>query len=1033
MAYDALHSQVVMFGLSVPFASGFPGPTNFDQRTWLWNGFTWANQYPNPSPPIRTGAVMAYDSINQKTVLFGGGTTSAALNDTWVWDGSTWTNLNPANPPPGRFNAVMAYDTLHGQFVLFGGQDFFNPYFADTWVYDLSTNTWTQKSTPAGAPYSPYPPAPTAGRIWSSMVYDESMQKIVLFGGYGYGNLTLGDTWTWDGTAWALAATTGPAPRSAQMMAYDPGQQHVVLFGGADTNSHYLNDTWILDGSGWTQATPANQPTARSQGAMSYDGVNQKVILVGGFALPSGTWNSETWLYGGIGTAQTAVTVNVPSNVQFTFNGTTYTGAQTINVAPGTYTLSTASPQVTANDTRAVFVSWSDGGAQSHQVTVGSSALSIIGNFQIQYMLRTSVAPAGGGSITPAAGFYNQGSPLTFTVAPASGYAFAGWFGACSGMGACSFSLNGPATVGAYFTYLEVRVPNGNQFTVNGVSYWNTVRLAAGPGTYMITATTPLTPFLGFPDRASIFAFWIIGSDPTRLTQNPIQVTVGTSPVSVVGAFQDLGRISASAVPSNGGSVSLSPPSADGFYLPFGTQVTVTATPNAGFIFDSWSGACTGAGPCVLTSGGSVQVAVAHFSRPENWVQLFPNRSPQKRNDAAMAYDPVNQNIVLFGGEQGKPGTGGAVFGDTWIWNGANWSRQHPLLSPSPRWGAMMTYDAARHQMVLYGGRPDSSPSPSIGLSETWVWDFANNTWKLASSVGPPRYEGSMIYDPQSTKVILFGGAAGPQNETWAWDGISWTKLNVTASPSPRVSAGIAYNAATNRVLLFGGGTTLNNGGEQGKSVSDTWEWDGATWTLQKPLQIPPALATPTMAYDPVALQIIMLESGGTANTPMQTWAWDGSTWFPRAPVSMPPGRDRQSMVYDATRGEIVLFGGVNLATNTPYGDTWVWLVPAVNLVPQQPTVTREGSGHYVVAVPLANMGNVPVTNVIVSSAMLGPASGGGATINLIDRGTAGSFSFKVKVSDVPGTSATVSLQGTFNADGVAAIPWSATFLVNLP
>ena len=94
---------------------------------------------------------------------------------------------------------------------------------------------------------------------------------------------------------------------------------------------------------------------------------------------------------------------------------------------------------------------------------------------------------------------------------------------------------------------------------------------------------------------------------------------------------------------------------------------------------------------------------------------------------------------------------------------------------------------------------------------------------------------------------------------------------------------------------------------------------------------------------------------------------------------------------------------------------------------------TLEGNGHYVVTVPLANMGNVPATNVIVSSAMLGPASGGGATINLIDRGAVGSFSFKVKVSDVPGSSTTVNLQGTFNADGVAGIPWSATFLVNLP
>jgi hypothetical protein len=83
-----------------------------------------------------------------------------------------------------------------------------------------------------------------------------------------------------------------------------------------------------------------------------------------------------------------------------------------------------------------------------------------------------------------------------------------------------------------------------------------------------------------------------------------------------------------------------------------------------------------------------------------------------------------------------------------------------------------MVYDAARREMILYGGFNDLE-----GDNDTWAWNGA--TWKLlhpASSPGP-LWKSSMAYDGATRTVILFGGNTntGTSNETWSWDGTTWT------------------------------------------------------------------------------------------------------------------------------------------------------------------------------------------------------------------------------------------------------------------
>src|SRR5580698_10330873 len=105
LAYDAAHSQVVMFG-----GVGYSGVIG---DTWLWNGTNWTPVSPATSLSARSNQTMVYDAAQGQVVMFGGATSaqgSSRLNDTWFWNGTNWSTVTPATIPPARSSAAMAYD-----------------------------------------------------------------------------------------------------------------------------------------------------------------------------------------------------------------------------------------------------------------------------------------------------------------------------------------------------------------------------------------------------------------------------------------------------------------------------------------------------------------------------------------------------------------------------------------------------------------------------------------------------------------------------------------------------------------------------------------------------------------------------------------------------------------------------------------------------------------------------------------------------------------------------------------------------------
>ncbi|HVZ74593.1 MAG TPA: kelch repeat-containing protein [Polyangia bacterium] len=208
---------------------------------------------------------------------------------------ATWNNLW-GSWPQQRYEHQSTYDTDRNLIVMYGGQQNSNgPYYGDTWEWNGTKGTWTQR-TPTGK-------TPGA-RSGFGLAYDPNTKKTFLFSGWQpAASFFIPDQWEWDGTTstWAERQIAGaqPSARHDFTMLYDPDRKKIVLFGGIDETGTRLNDVWDWDGTAgtWTQRTIAGtKPPARWGHTMVYDTGRKKFVVYGGnTGTGTGSWVNETW------------------------------------------------------------------------------------------------------------------------------------------------------------------------------------------------------------------------------------------------------------------------------------------------------------------------------------------------------------------------------------------------------------------------------------------------------------------------------------------------------------------------------------------------------------------------------------------------------------------------------------------------------------------------------------------------------------------------------------------------------------------
>jgi hypothetical protein len=313
--------------------------------------------------------------------------------------------------------------------------------------------------------------------------------------------------------------------------------------------------------------------------------------------------------------------------------------------------------------------------------------------------------------------------------------------------------------------------------------------------------------------------------------------------------------------------------------------------------------------------GAAAGVGTADAATAAGGSQLSGSQPPG-RAWPSLAYDPAHDELVLFGGDNGS-----MVFGNTWIYRDGTWTKEHPARSPSPRTGAALVYDVATRQLLLFGG---SSKIGTAGgfLGDTWDWN--GRTWNQLHPATSPsaRHNADMIYDAADHDVVLFGGYDGQYlGDTWTWNGTTWTQRQTPAALAPRDTGSFAYDSANGTGVLYGG----YNGST---TFSRTWTWKGGKWTRHITSNSPGLVqAGWQMADDSATGQLLLfgghLQLGGTNSD--ATWVWNGTTWIQLSPSVTPGGRGHGALTYDSATQQIVLFGGQgHYGTGYPPA-AWTW------------------------------------------------------------------------------------------------------------
>ncbi len=353
--YDPTQGQVILAGgydLSRGVALG---------DTWGYRAGSWTNltSFVQP-PPQLTGGFAACDAFEGYTLEFGGSpwTSFTDSNYTWSYANGSWTNLTAivgqAPPPTDNYFAEMAYDAADREVVLLERNSLYgvtSP--VETWTY--SAGRWTNITATAGVP-----PVGTTG---GALVYDTADGYLVQVGG---SNLTSNGqfilengTWAFRNGTWSeiLPLSGSPSPRVFSPVVYDPSLNALVLFGGVGnpggntTGSQLsvnLNDTWLFSKGNWTNSTSSlasHSPMAVFTSTMVYDEADGYVLYLG-----YGEFGyQDTWL---LGDPPPFVQLNVTPaaievNETFTLRTTTASGSGPLSfdysgLPPGCSTLNSS-------------------------------------------------------------------------------------------------------------------------------------------------------------------------------------------------------------------------------------------------------------------------------------------------------------------------------------------------------------------------------------------------------------------------------------------------------------------------------------------------------------------------------------------------------------------------------------------------------------------------------------------------------------------------------------------------------------------
>ncbi len=188
---------------------------------------------------------------------------------------------------------------------------------------------------------------------------------------------------------------------------------------------------------------------------------------------------------------------------------------------------------------------------------------------------------------------------------------------------------------------------------------------------------------------------------------------------------------------------------------------------------------------------------------------------PGARSRAAVAYDPLRGEFVLFGGQASY-----AQLDDTHVFGLGRWSTRSPFSRPSARESAAATFvPAPVNRVVIFGGGYRNQ-----AMNDMWAW--SGTDWvRIEAPGGPSLMSHNMVLKTgpgQYPRLIVSGGYIDdltPNTETWSFTFTSassgtWAKspLGCLNGSTPRPHSRMALDFPSGKKVFFGGEEDGPNG-----------------------------------------------------------------------------------------------------------------------------------------------------------------------------------------------------------------------------
>lgn len=213
---------------------------------------------------------------------------------------------------PGAYTA-----SGHDSIMMFGG--LFNASNRnDTWMYDISANTWTEVCDWSSAPVCSVPIHGGAYLAW-----DNYSKRVILTGGYNGSGSIVGSTWTFNpatGTdTWTQPTLTTDLPASAYpCAAYDTNRSRLVVL----ANNSQLWEYRVWKGT-WTQVSTSGGPTLTANtfaDSCGYDPGTDKFIFWDSQA-GNGLWELAFGFFSGSQSKSMSETITTSDSIAIQTSG----------------------------------------------------------------------------------------------------------------------------------------------------------------------------------------------------------------------------------------------------------------------------------------------------------------------------------------------------------------------------------------------------------------------------------------------------------------------------------------------------------------------------------------------------------------------------------------------------------------------------------------------------------------------------------------------------------------------------------------